>query len=31
MMLSLLDKMDKKTLQAHQERAQDIIEHPENY
>lgn len=31
MMLSLLNKMDKKTLQAHQERAAAIIEHPENY
>lgn len=31
MMLSLLDKMDKQTLQAHQERAAHIIEHPENY
>ncbi|WP_339849968.1 cryptochrome/photolyase family protein [uncultured Dokdonia sp.] len=31
MMLSLLNKMDKKTLQAHQERAEDIIKNPANY
>jgi deoxyribodipyrimidine photolyase-related protein len=31
MMLSLLNKMDKNTLQAHQERAADIIKNPENY
>ena len=31
MMLSLLDKMNKETLQAHQERATDIIENPEKY
>ncbi len=31
MMMSLLDKMDKNTLQAHQERAADVIEHPEKY
>lgn len=31
MMLSLLNKMDKDTLQAHQERAAHIIEHPEEY
>ena len=31
MMLSLLNKMDKNTLQAHQERAAAIIKNPENY
>lgn len=31
MMLSLLNKMDKSTLQAHQERAAAIIQNPENY
>ncbi len=31
MMLSLLDKMNKETLTAHKERAQDVIEHPEKY
>lgn len=31
MMLSLLNKMDKETLVAHKERANDIIKHPENY
>ncbi|TVZ52838.1 cryptochrome/photolyase family protein [Dokdonia sp. Hel_I_53] len=31
MMLSLLDKMDRNTLEAHQKRAARIIENPENY
>jgi len=31
MMLSLLNKMDKETLVAHKERAEDIIKNPQNY
>ncbi|MBT8256356.1 MAG: cryptochrome/photolyase family protein, partial [Bacteroidia bacterium] len=31
MMLSMLDKMDDKTLAAHQDRARDIIKNPDNY
>jgi len=31
MMYRLLDKMDKDTLTKHQERAEDIIKHPEKY